>query len=112
MTTDGEGIGAGEVTDLGPDMSGRWEVTTRTSRHIWDLDLRTYGRHPLHPASRSMPYDGMDLPITAVHAWPRLGHHSFVLFDDPAKPAVEHWRRSGTILRIVRLTTEEGWSVG
>jgi hypothetical protein len=55
MTTDGEGIGADEVADLGPDMSGRWEVTTRTSRHIWDLDRGTYGRHPLHPASSAMP---------------------------------------------------------
>ena len=112
MTTDGGGTGAGEVTDLGPDMSGRWEVTTRTSRHIWDLDRGTYARHPLHPARSAMPHDGMDLPVTAVHAWPRVGHHSLVLFDDPHKPAVEHWRRSGTILRIARLNTDDGWPVG
>ena len=94
------GVGPGEsVGELGPGMSGRWVVHTRSSTHVWDLDARTYARHPRTPAA-AMPHDGTDHPIRSVGAWPRIGGHSYVVFDDPQHPAVEQWRQSGTIMSI------------
>ncbi|TQL60076.1 hypothetical protein FB474_1453 [Oryzihumus leptocrescens] len=88
------------MDELGPGMSGRWVVHTRGSTHVWDMDARTYARHPRTPAA-AMPHDGVDHPIRSVGAWPRVGAHSYVVFDDPQHSALEHWRQSGTILSIV-----------
>jgi hypothetical protein len=49
-----------------------------------------------------MPHDGTDHAIIRVGAWPRVGGHSYVVFDDPDNPGLEHWRSSGTILTITR----------
>ena len=92
---------AERVDALRPGMAGRWEVHTRGSRHVWDLDAHTYARHPRNPQS-GMPHDGTGHAITGVAAWPRVGGHSYVLFDDQDNPGLEHWRRSGTILTITR----------
>lgn len=33
-----------------------------------------------------MPHDGAEHPITGVGAWPRVGAHSHVVFDDTHDP--------------------------
>lgn len=101
--------GAGDtrtVHALGPDMSGRWLVTTQGSTHVWDLDAMTYQRHP-GPRSRSgaFAHDGVAHRITRVTLWPVVGGRSFVWFDDPDEPTLlEHYRISSTIVEIRRLS--------
>ena len=94
-------VAAETVDELGPGMSGKWEVHTRGSRHVWDLDAHTYARHPRSPRS-GMPHDESNHPVTGVGAWPRVGAHSYVVFDDPDNPRLEQWRSSGTIQTITR----------
>ena len=93
---------ADAVSELSAGMTGRWEVQTTGSVHVWDLDAGTYARRPRSPHG-AMPHDGVDHPLVSVAQWPRLGEHSYVVFDDPRDALVEHWRRSGTIRSIRRL---------
>lgn len=87
-------------------MTGRWKVRTRSSTHVWVLDVGrgTYARYPDSP-SGAMPHDGTDHPITSVGAWPRVGGHSLVVYDDPVDPLLQHWRRSATILNITQFVS-------
>jgi len=95
-------------------MTGRWQVTTQGSTHIWDLGAMTYERHP-GPTSRagSFDYDGIPLPITRVERWPTVGASSFVWFDDPGLPELlERYRISSTIKEIRRLAPNAGPATG
>jgi hypothetical protein len=93
-------VNAQQVEELGPEMSGVWEVETRGSTHIWDLDVGTYQRLP-GPRGRPMSGDGVPQRITWVGHWPRVGDRSYVVYDDADIPQLlEHWRYSGTILSI------------
>jgi hypothetical protein len=91
------------VAALSADLSGVWEVCTRTSTHIWDLDQHTYTRLP-GAGGAAMPGDGTPHRITQVQAWPEVGTYSYVVFDDPQLPdLIEQWRQSGTCLSIRRV---------
>lgn len=83
-------------------MGGRWEVRTRSSTHIWDLDAMTYIRVPGEDSS-PMPYDRQAMPLTRVEAWPAVGHRTLLFFDDPDDVTVEHWRICSRIRSITRL---------
>lgn len=91
------------VTELGPDDTGTWAITTRHTRHVLDLDARTYRREP-GPDSTPMPHDGRTVTLTRVQLWPTAGDVQLVWFDDPDLPELfEHWRKSSTIAEIRRL---------
>lgn len=97
----------GETTDqLTPEDTGRWLLTTTTSRHVWDLDAMTYQRLPGDFGS-AMPYDARIVPITRVQTWPQVGAQSLLFYDDPSHPSlVENFRLSATIERIDRLAAD------
>ncbi|HEV7146062.1 MAG TPA: hypothetical protein VGN48_03590 [Pedococcus sp.] len=82
------------------EQGGRWEVYTRKSRHIWDLDAMTCTRLR-GDDSTPMVHDGTPMPITRVGRWPAVGGQALVFFDDPADPTLEHWRVCSTIRDIV-----------
>lgn len=91
------------VDELTADMRGRWVVTTKGSKHIWDLDAMTYTRLPGPDSTAgSMLHDNIAHRITRVDRWPRVGSYSLVWFDDPDWPQApfEHWRKSSTIRSI------------
>lgn len=96
--------GAEQVEELRPEMGGRWEVRTRSSSHIWDLDAMTYTRLPGEDSSL-MPYDEEEMPLTRVDVWPAVGHRTLLFFDDPDDPTMEHWRICSRIRSITRLTS-------
>ena len=95
------------VDALEAGMTGRWEVHTRASRHIWDLDAKTYTRLPGQD-SGPMPYDGQPMVLTRVEVWPVVGAQSLVFFDDPVDEWLEHWRICSRIRRIVALPPDAG----
>jgi hypothetical protein len=91
------------VDALHPGMIGRWLVTTKRSRHIWDLDAGTYQRLP-GADSQQFAHDGDPHRITRVEQWPVVGSASFIWFDDPEHPAVlEQYRISSPVRSITRL---------
>lgn len=94
--------GAQQVEELRPEMGGRWEVRTRSSTHIWDLDAMTYTRLPGED-STFMPYDEEEMPLTRVDVWPAVGHRTLLFFDDPEDPTTEHWRICSRIRSITRV---------
>lgn len=87
------------VEQLVPGMTGRWRVLTRGSEHVWDLDKMTYTRLP-GASSSAFAHDGATASIRSVERWPRVGHTSFLFFDDPNDALIEQWRISSTIQRI------------
>jgi hypothetical protein len=94
------------VQQLSPEDHGRWLVTTKTSKHIWDLDAGTYQRIPGSDGPQ-FPWDGRAVHLARVSAWPKVGDKSLIWFDDPSMPdALEQWRRSSTVLRIERLPSQ------
>ena len=80
------------VQELRPEMGGRWEVRTRSSKHIRDLDQFTYTRLP-GADSTPMRYDSEPMPMTRVGAWPFVGQRTLVFFDDPNDP---RWSIAGS----------------
>jgi hypothetical protein len=95
------------VQQLGPDSRGRWLITTKTSRHVWDLDACTYQRLPGDDAP-PFSWDARVVRLTRVDQWPVVGEKSLIWFDDPGAPAsVEQWRRSATIQSIRRLSAPD-----
>ena len=98
----GDTASAEQVEVLQPEMGGRWEVQTRSSTHIWDLDHMTYTRLP-GTDSAAMPFDGQEVPLSRVDAWPAVGHRTLLFFDDPQNPLREHWRICSRIRSITRL---------
>lgn len=87
------------VTELRPGMGGRWEVTARTSRHVWDLDAMRYTRLP-GPTATAMMYDGIEVAIGRVAVWPVVGQQSLLFYDDPNDPLQEQHRICSTIESI------------
>ncbi|TQJ49279.1 hypothetical protein FBY26_0957 [Phycicoccus sp. SLBN-51] len=92
-------------------MGGRWEVRTRSSTHIWDLDAMTYIRVP-GPDSTAMPYDEREVPFTRVEAWPAVGRRTLLFFDDPYDFTTEHWRICSRIRSITRLPSTPAAEAG
>ena len=91
------------VTELGPGDTGTWVVAIRHTRHILDLDARTYRREP-GPDGTPMLHDGRTVALTRVQLWPKAGDVQLVWFDDPDLPGLfEHWRKSPAIAEIRRL---------
>lgn len=92
------------VADLHRGMSGRWLVTTRSTRHVWDMDAGTYMRLP-GSASKSgaMVHDGYPCRITNVELWPHVGESFLVWFDHHSDPFMDHWRLSSTVASIVKI---------
>lgn len=90
------------VEQLTAQMTGRWEVRTRSARHVWDLDALTYTRLP-GERSTAMAHDGQPMTITRVGRWPAVGGQSLVFFDEPTDPTLEHWRICSTIRTIASL---------
>lgn len=94
------------VTELGPDDTGTWVITTRHTQHVLDLDVRTYRREP-GPDSTPMLHDGRTVAFTRL-VWPRVGDVQLVWFDDPDLPELfEHWRKSSTIAEIRQLPPKQ-----
>ncbi|WP_460966693.1 hypothetical protein [Pedococcus soli] len=96
------GVARDETVGLGPGMGGRWLVRTKLSEHLWDLDQMTYTRRA-GPQSVVMAYDNVEVAITAVDLWPRVGGRSLVWFDDPQDPTQEQWRLCSAIRSITLL---------
>ena len=95
---------APSVTELGPESGGRWLVTTKSSRHVWDLTgPLTYTRLP-GPAATPMAFDSIPVAVTRVIAWPKVGQSAGVWFDEPVGPgeftAIEHWRVCAFVISI------------
>ena len=93
------------VDALRAGLGGRWLVTTRTSRHVWDLDLMTFQRL-VGPDSPKLRYDGAVVRITRIGVYPAVGISSLVFYDDQVLECLEHWRISSTIVSINRLPNE------
>ena len=94
------------VTELQAGLGGCWLVTTRTSRHVWNLDQMTYQRLP-GPDGHKFVADGMVLPLTRIGVYPAVGRSSLVFYDDPENEQRERWRVSATVVSITRLETED-----
>lgn len=94
-----------QVERLGPNMGGRWLVTTQGSEHIWDLDEMTYCRLP-GESSRRFDHDSRFHPIDRVEWWPAVGECSLIFYTDPHERLIEQWRQSSTIRRIERLVLD------
>jgi hypothetical protein len=92
---------------LHADLDGRWLVTSKRSRHIWDLDAMTYERVPAGQDSQQFDYDREPHPITRVVAYPVVGESSHVIFDDPERPWLEQFRISSPIRSIKRLSGDD-----
>jgi len=89
------------VSELTPQCTGTWLVTTQGSEHVWDLDAMTYRRLPGRGRGQ-FALDGVEVRITRVDRWPVLGGTSLIWFDDPEHPErLEHWRQSSRIVSIV-----------
>ncbi len=88
------------VQELGPEMTGRWLVSTGGSTHVWDLNAMTYTRVP-GPGRGNSPYDNVALPIWDVKAWPKLGQSFYVELDATATQI--EWRMSTEVRRIERM---------
>lgn len=56
------------VTELTPESTGRWLITSRGAQHLIDLDARTYERRP-GPTSKSFPYDHQPLGLLRIEVW-------------------------------------------
>ena len=90
---------ANGVDALDQGSSGRWVVTTRTSRHVWDFDQMTYLRLR-GPSGPVFDNDGVALDITHIGIYPAVGGSSLMFYDDPDNEAVQRWRQSATIVSI------------
>lgn len=91
------------VTELTPDMTGIWRVTTRDSVHVWNLDNFTWTRQPGVTAPR-FPYDAVPLRIWRVHRYPKVGEQAYAEVDDPTDPEnTALWRISSVVLKIERV---------
>ena len=95
-----------EVEALHSGLGGCWLVSTRTSRHVWNLDHMTYQRLP-GPDGQKFVADGMVLPITHVGFYPAVGRSSLIFYDDPEGERRERWRVSATVVSITRLEAED-----
>ena len=95
------------ITELTTTSTGRWLVTTRGSRHIWDMDAGTYTRMPGKGRS-SFTGDGAVLTIYAVRIYPKVGASFYVELDDPNDPyGTVQWRLSSTVVSIEPLRDDE-----
>lgn len=94
--------GGRSVEALGPEDRGVWLVTTGTTRHVFDLDARTY-RRVTGPDSTPIDLSDKTVRFTLVEWWPRVGEMHLVWFDDPDDPGMEHFRRSSRIRSIVEI---------
>lgn len=93
---------SGSVQRLTPDSTGVWIVTTRHTRHRFDLTgpVTMYQRLP-GAGSVSMRHDGEPM---ALLRWDgvEVGSGFFVWVEHVADGAFfEHWRQSSTVLSIV-----------
>lgn len=93
------------VESLYPGLRGRWLVSSRGTREVWDVDAMTYARHVDEGSGGGTPepHDGTAHPITQVAVWPAVGERSVVLFADPDAPATQLHRVSARIHGIERL---------
>lgn len=96
-----DSVAARTVTELTPESTGRWVLTSRGSRHLIDLDERTYERRP-GPTSSTFPYDRTPLQLLRIEVWPKVGGRMLVWLHDPVHAHLEHWRVSSTIRNITR----------
>lgn len=89
------------IPALGPHTPGRWLVTAKTSHHIWNLQPGrwTYTRLP-GPNASPMAFDGEEMVISTVGAWPAVNQQSLLFYDDPSDDLVEQWRISSRIQTI------------
>ncbi len=91
------------VTELTPDHQGRWLVTTRGSKHIFDLTRMTYTRMPGEGRGQFVG-DGEPHRIYLIGVWPKVGESFYVEFDDPQSPIDRvQTRLSSTVQSIERL---------
>lgn len=95
------GVTPRAVTELTPESTGRWVVTTRGSQHLIDLDERTYQRLP-GPTGTAFPYDRASLQLMRIQVWPKVGGRMLVWLQDPVHAHLEHWRISSTISHIAQ----------
>ena len=81
----GDASGAADtVTELTPESTGRWVLTSRGSHHLIDLDQRTYERRP-GPDSQDFPYDRMPMELLRIDAWPKVGERMLIWLQDPTR---------------------------
>lgn len=91
------------VEELTPEHTGRWLVTTRGSKHIFDLTRMTYTRMP-GPGRGQFVGDGEAQRIYVIGAWPKVGTSFYVEFDDPMNPVERvQTRLSSTVQSIERI---------
>lgn len=104
--------GAESVERLGPASTGVWIVTTRHTRHRFDLTgpTQTYQRLP-GQGSAPMAYDYERLVLVSVDVPPAVGSSFVIRVEAVADGAFfEHWRQSSTIRSIVADTSGDAGS--
>jgi hypothetical protein len=91
------------VTELTPDSSGVWLVTTASgSTHVWNLDTGTVTRLPAGWSPKQLVNDAAAQAIIGVVRFPRVGESSaFVLEGDHARHA--RLRFTTAVKRIERV---------
>lgn len=108
----GDEAGAESVERLGPASTGVWIVTTRHTRHRFDLTgpTQTYQRMP-GEGSVPMVHDNERLVLVRVDRPVAVGSSFFIWVEAVADGAyVEHWRQSSTIRSIVADTSGDACS--
>lgn len=84
---------------------GVWEITTRRTRHIIDLDKMRYMRIHDEENGNPFPYDGSWCPLSRIEIRPRVGERFLLWIDDPDSPNLaEHWRISSAVRSIRRMS--------
>jgi hypothetical protein len=79
---------------------GQWLVSTRNTKHVFDLDASTYRRLP-GSHSGAFPDDGRVMRLTRVDRWPAVGGTFFIWLDAPDAPdLIEYWRQSSSVRSI------------
>ena len=93
------------VEELTSESSGSWLVTTQSSKHIFDLDNFLYQRNSENSSSGSFHYDGLQLRISSIKIYPKVGSRFYIFVDDFDFPdLLEHWRISSQIVSIEEIS--------
>lgn len=91
-----------ENSELGPNSTGRWRITTLGSVHDWDLDTMTFVRH--HRAGDNpFPFDGKPGLIDQIILWPKVGQVFYIIHSEHRQQMRPGTLQSSIIRSIERI---------